>query len=189
MRCGGDHGIDGITSVPALWSRGVSGSQPLLTPTCRPPGWRPAYGVGSPSATVFLRRKWLSTTDFAERFDGVVERRARRTSRLDEVIHCLAIALGGRPAAALSRRLNVQVSNDTLLRIVRRRGAANFTPPTVVGIDDWAWKRNHRYGTLLCDLERRRTIALLPDREPATAQAWLARQLQICVAAQDRGGA
>jgi transposase len=126
---------------------------------------------------------------FAERFDGVVERRARRTSRLDEVIHCLAIALGGRPAAALSRRLNVQVSNDTLLRIVRRRGAANFTPPTVVGIDDWAWKRNHRYGTLLCDLERRRTIALLPDREPATAQAWLACQPQICVVARDRGGA
>jgi transposase len=54
---------------------------------------------------------------FAKRFDGVVERRARRTRRLDEVIHCLAIALGGRPAAALSRRLNVQVSNDTLLRI------------------------------------------------------------------------
>jgi transposase len=125
---------------------------------------------------------------FAKRFDGVVERRARRTRRLDEVIHFLAIALGGRPAAALSRRLNVQVSNDTLLRIVRRRGAANFTPPTVVGIDDWAWKRNHRYGTLLCNLERRRTIALLPDREPPTAQAWLARQPQICVVARDRGG-
>jgi transposase len=125
---------------------------------------------------------------FAERFDGVVERRARRTSRLDEVVHCLAIALGGRPAAALSRRLNVQVSNDTLLRSVRRRGMAEFAPPTVVGIDDWAWKRNHRYGTLLCDLERRRTIALLPDREPATAEAWLARQPQICIVARDRGG-
>ena len=63
---------------------------------------------------------------FAERFNGVVERRARRRSRLDEVVHCLAIALGGRPAAALSRRLGVRVSNDTLLRIVRRRGAAEF---------------------------------------------------------------
>jgi len=125
---------------------------------------------------------------FAERFNGVVERGARRTSRLDEVVHCLAIALGGRPAAALSRRLNVRVSNDTLLRMVRRRGAAEFAPPTVVGIDDWAWKRNHRYGTLLCDLERRRTIALLPDREPASAQEWLARQPQIRVVARDRGG-
>jgi transposase len=125
---------------------------------------------------------------FAERFEGVVGRHARRTSRLDEVVYCLAIALGGRPAAALTRRLNVQVSNDTLLRMVRRRGAAGFTPPTIVGIDDWAWKRNLRYGTLLCDLERRRTIALLPDREPATAEAWLARQPQISTVARDRGG-
>ena len=125
---------------------------------------------------------------FAERFEGAVGRHARRTARLDDVVHCLAIALGGRPAATLSRRLNVRVSNDTLLRIVRRRGAPEFAPPTVVGIDDWAWKRNHRYGTLLCDLERRRTIALLPDREPASAEAWLARQPQICIVARDRGG-
>jgi transposase len=126
---------------------------------------------------------------FAERFDDAVGHHARRTVRLDEVVHCLAIALGGRPAATLSRRLNVRVSNDTLLRIVRRRSAAvEFAPPTVVGIDDWAWKRNHRYGTLLCDLERRRTIALLPDREPASAEAWLARQPQICIVARDRGG-
>jgi transposase len=125
---------------------------------------------------------------FAERFDGAVGLNARRTVRLDQVVHCLAIALGGRPAAALSRRLNVRVSNDTLLRIVRRRGAVEIPPPTIVGIDDWAWRRNHRYGTLLCDLERRKTIALLPDREPATAQAWLASQPQICIVARDRGG-
>jgi transposase len=103
-------------------------------------------------------------------------------------VHCLAIALGGRPAACLSRRLNVEVSNDTLVRIVRRRGAEAFPPPSIVGIDDWASRRNHRYGTLVCDLERRRTIALLPDREPATAEAWLAGQPQISVVARDRGG-
>ena len=63
-----------------------------------------------------------------------------------------------------------------------------LVPPTVVGIDDWAWRRNRRYGTIICDLERRRTIALLPDREPATAQEWLSGQTQIAVVARDRGG-
>jgi transposase len=58
----------------------------------------------------------------------------------------------------------------------------------VVGIDDWAWRRNQRYGTIVCDLERRKTIALLPDREPATAQGWLSDQPQIEVVARDRGG-
>jgi transposase len=58
----------------------------------------------------------------------------------------------------------------------------------VIGIDDWAWRRNQRYGTIICDLERRQPITLLPDREPATAQAWLAGQPQITVVARDRGG-
>ena len=80
------------------------------------------------------------------------------------------------------------VSRDTLLRVVRRRGSPRFVPPTVIGIDDWAWRRNQRYGTLICDLERRRTIALLPDREPATAEAWLSEQPQIKLIARDRGG-
>lgn len=126
---------------------------------------------------------------FAERFDAnVLAPRARRTSRLEHIVHHLALALGGRPAASFARRLMLPVSNDTLLRVVRRRGRRPVLPPTVIGIDDWAWRRNQRYGTLICDLERRRTIALLPDREQATAEAWLSDQPQISVIARDRGG-
>ena len=126
---------------------------------------------------------------FNERFDAdVLAPWARRTARLDHIVHHLALALGGRPAASFARRLMLPVSNDTLLRLVRRRGTPHFDAPTVVGIDDWAWRRNQRYGTIICDLERRKTIALLPDREPATAQAWLSGQPQIAVVARDRGG-
>ncbi len=125
---------------------------------------------------------------FTERLDAV-EPWSRRTTRLDALAHHLALALGGRPGASLAGRLMLPLSNDTLLRLVRRRKAPTFTPPRAVGIDDWAWKRNHRYGTLIVDLERRRTISLLPDREPATAQAWLAGQPQIEVVTRDRGGA
>jgi transposase len=126
---------------------------------------------------------------FTERFAAsVLEPWARRTARLDYVVHHLGLALGGRPAASFAHRLMLPVSNDTLLRVVRRRGYPHFVPPTVVGIDDWAWRRNQRYGTIICDLERRKTIALLPDREPATAQAWLSDQTQITVVTRDRGG-
>jgi transposase len=126
---------------------------------------------------------------FTERFDpDILAPWARRTTRLEAVVHPLAIALGGRPAARLARRLVLPVGKDTLLRAVRRRGNPHPVPPTVVGIDDWAWRRNRRYGTIICDLERRRTIALLPDREPATAQKWLSSQTQIAVVTRDRGG-
>ena len=108
---------------------------------------------------------------FTYRFDANVEPRARRTIRLDDVVHGLVIASGGKSAAALSRRLSVCVSNDTLLRLVRRHSVPEFQPPSIVGIDAWAWRRNHRHGTLICDLERRRQIALLPDREPARSSS------------------
>lgn len=134
--------------------------------------------------TVLCRR-----SIFTERFDGrVLAPWARRTGRLDHIVHHLGLALGGRLAADIARRLMLPVSNDTLLRVVRRRGTPSVPPPTVIGIDDWAWRRNQRYVTIICDLERRRTIALLPDREPATARAWLAEQPQIAVIARDRGG-
>jgi hypothetical protein len=61
-----------------------------------------------------------------------------------------------------------------MLRTVRRRAVRPVEHPRVIGIDDWAFRRGQRYGTLVCDLERRRVIALLPDRESGTVEAWLA---------------
>jgi transposase len=57
----------------------------------------------------------------------------------------------------------------------------------VVGVDDFAWKRGHRYGTIICDLERRCIIDILPDREAATTTAWLAGRPSITIIARDRG--
>ncbi len=126
---------------------------------------------------------------FAERFDeSVLPERSRRTSRLDYVVHHLGLALGGRPAASFARRLMLPVSNDTVLRVVRRRARPRTEPLSVVGVDDWAFRRNHRYGTIVCDLERRRIVTLLPDREVATVQAWLAGHPAIKIVSRDRGG-
>ena len=126
---------------------------------------------------------------FTERFpEGVLAPSARRTTRLDCIVHHLGLALGGRPAALFARRLMLPVSNDTLLRVVRRRSRPRSDPLKVVGIDDWAWRRNHRYASIICNLERRRIVTLLPDREPATAQAWFAAHPTIGIIARDRGG-
>lgn len=66
------------------------------------------------------------------------------------------------------------VSKTTLLRTVRARAPEARPASRVIGIDDWAWKRGHRYGSLVCDLERREIVDVLPDREAATVEAWLA---------------
>ncbi len=81
------------------------------------------------------------------------------------------------------------VSRDTLLRVVRRRAPlTGARPVTVIGIDDFAWKRGQRCGTLVCDLERRRIVDLLPDQEPATIEAWFGVHPEITVVSRDQGG-
>ncbi len=137
----------------------------------------------------FCRNEACPRKIFSERFTiGVLAPRARRTGRLDVIVHALGLALGGRPGAVMAARQRMPVSNDTLLRIVRGRAARPADPLRTIGIDDWAFRKNCTYGTIICDLERRRVAALLPDREIATVAAWLATQRGISVAARDRGG-
>lgn len=72
---------------------------------------------------------------------------------------------------------------------MRRKSAApDDALSVVVGVDDWAFRRNHRYGTVVCDLEKRRIIKLLPDREIATVSTFLAQHPEIAIVSRDRGG-
>ncbi len=138
-----------------------------------------------------FRCTWAECTQriFAERLDpSVVRPFGRRTERLEGIVHHIGVALGGRPGQRTAVRLLLPVSKDTLLRVVRDRAAGVTLPPRVIGIDDWAWRKGHRYGTVVCDLERRRIIDVLPDREMATVQAWLAARPTIELIARDRGG-
>jgi transposase len=125
---------------------------------------------------------------FAERLDSrIAAPFGRRTARMEYIVHHLGLALGGRPAHGLARRLSVRVSKDTLLRVVRRHAARPSQPLRAIGIDDFAWRRGCRYGTVICDLERRRIVALLPDRQGETAAAWLRDHPGIGFIARDRG--
>ena len=91
-----------------------------------------------------------------------------------------------RPAARLAARMGMTTSPDTLLRRVKRLKNEPAGPPRVVGIDDWAWRKGQRYGTIVVDLERSDVIDLLPDRDADTVAAWLKAHPGVEVVSRDR---
>jgi len=73
---------------------------------------------------------------------------------------------------------------DMLVRC--RIQPCTVSAPRVLGIDDWAWKKRHRYGTILCDLEAGKVIDLLPDRESETVATWLREHPGAQIISRDR---
>jgi transposase len=118
---------------------------------------------------------------------GPPERRVRnRRSVLITVLRAIGIALGGQAGARLAARLQRAASAATLLRLVRSAPVPPTSALQTVGIDEWAWRRGHRYGTMVVDLATHQVVDLLPDRSAATVAAWLAKHPMITLVCRDR---
>ena len=122
---------------------------------------------------------------FTERLPELCRPHAQRTIQLQKALCQLGLASGGQAGAEIGSEQGMSGSRDTILRLVRRQQLPDPPQSHIVGIDDWAWKRRQRYGTLLCDLESHQPIDLLTDRSVETVSAWFQAHPQVEIVSRD----
>ena len=125
---------------------------------------------------------------FSEPLPEVVAPSARRSVRLANEQRQLGLQVGGAMAARVAQRQGMPVSPATILRLVRRTHLTERATPSLLGVDEWAYRRRLDFKTILVDLSNNQPLELLPDASAATFATWLQNHPGVEVIARDRAG-
>ena len=151
--------------------------------------------VGRQLQLILTVRKFLcrnpdcSRKVFTERIADLAEPWARMTTRLKEQITSIGLATSGKAGVRLGDRLGIETSRNTTLRRIMDVPDDARASVVYLGIDDFAFRRGYRFGTILVDLESHRPIDLLPDRQAETVEIWMRDNPEIHAVSRDRASA
>ncbi|WP_445326849.1 transposase [Solibacillus sp. FSL W7-1464] len=110
---------------------------------------------------------------------------ARQTDRLQILLRRIAFQWGAGKLSKLFVRFFPAISHDTSLRLIRAT-PIELPTTTAIGLDDFAFRKGHRYGTLICDLISHQPLALLPKRTGEIVEYWIKQQPHIQLISRDR---
>jgi len=134
----------------------------------------------------FCDNEFCEAKTFTERIPDFIRPYAHRTNRLASRQQKAAFGASGEAASRMLYTLDMAVSPDSLIRLVRNAADKQVKTPKILGVDDWAIRKGRSYGTILVDLKARQPVDLLPDRTAESFAKWLKKHPGIEVISRDR---
>src|SRR5215469_12990235 len=151
--------------------------------------------AGQPVRLLFSLRKFFCRADtcprkiFTEQLPELIKPCSRLTTRLRTLVQAISNVVNGKGGAHVGEQVGFHFSRMTFLRALGLLSTPAVEKVRVVGLDDFAWKRGSRYGTIILDLETHTLLDVLPDREAESVKTWLEAHPEIAYISRDRAGA
>lgn len=130
-------------------------------------------------------------TSFTETFENFLNNYSYMTERLADLMTMLALETSCESCARILKSMNIKTSGDTVIRTLIKRYEKQSEPKcgSTIGVDDFAYKKRHTYGTIIVDEETRRPVAVLDGRDGTTLKEWLQKNKQVRTVTRDRASA
>ena len=130
-------------------------------------------------------------TTVTETYDGFLDAYSRMTERCADFICTLAMETSCEGCARICKAMNIKIGGDTIIRLLTKRFELQEDPVcgTVVGVDDFAFKKRYKYGTIIVDEASHKPIAILDGRDGKSLKDWLANNKHIKAVTRDRASA
>ena len=136
----------------------------------------------------FCRNPACSRKIFAGSLAPFAGSHQQSSQALQNLQRQLGLIAGGEAGKRAANAAGLRCSADTLLRRVINTPETKQSGAPHVGIDEWAWHRGHRYGTLIVNLDTHRPLVLLPGRDQRTLATWFRKYPEIQIVSRDRSG-
>ena len=86
---------------------------------------------------------------------------------------------------------DLKTSGDSIIRLLTKRYVAQSEVPcgSIIGVDDFAFKKRHTYGTIIVDEATHKPVVILDGRDGKTLKEWLSKNKHVKAVTRDRASA
>jgi transposase len=99
----------------------------------------------------------------------------------------VSLAVCAEAGTRLTQKLYASTSPDTLLSFTQAFPIAPPDTPRVLGADDFSFRHDRVFGTILVDFEKQKVIHVLEDRDSTSFITWWKSHPGVEIISRDRG--